>query len=310
VLVRHGVIAEISAEPIDTPEHGTIEGGVLFPGFVDAHVHLALSTPLEVARGGVTTVLDLGAPLPFALTSHPPLRFRFAGPLITATKGYPTQSWGWNGYGLEVATPIEGAEAVIKLAAAGASIIKVALEPREGAVPDDGVVHAIVDTAHMRHLLVAAHAMDARSVDTAVECGVDVLAHTPSGRIRDEAMAASGARGMWVISTLAAFGRSRRTRRNLQALHAAGCRIAYGTDLGNGAIRPGLDVTELADLEGVTGDVESALRAACADAGALAGSGGRIAIDADADLVWVPVFDGWGDLKADKHVWIGGERVT
>ena len=35
-------------------------GGYLLPGFIDAHVHLGLSEPAAVVRGGVTSVRDLG----------------------------------------------------------------------------------------------------------------------------------------------------------------------------------------------------------------------------------------------------------
>jgi hypothetical protein len=102
VLVRDGRLEGIeqSLSPIGgLPRR---EGGFLFPGFVDAHVHLSFSDPEAVVRGGVTTVLDLGAPLDYAFAPHPPVRFRVAGPLLTAPRGYPTTSWGAEGYGLEV----------------------------------------------------------------------------------------------------------------------------------------------------------------------------------------------------------------
>jgi len=80
-------------------------GLLLVPAFVDAHVHLSVAGKVaDVAaaelRGGVAAVLDLGEPERTLPVGAPPLRVRFAGPLLTAPRGYPTQSWGANGYGL------------------------------------------------------------------------------------------------------------------------------------------------------------------------------------------------------------------
>ena len=279
------------------------------PGFVDAHVHLSFSSPEAVARGGVTTVLDFGAPPDYAMSSHPPLRFRFAGTLLTAPGGYPTRSWGAGGYGTELSSEDEARKAVNRWADAGAAIIKVALEPSEGPMLGADLLRVIVDNAHARGLRVGAHALETEAVRLAVEAGVDVLAHTPTAKLEDALVEACGSAGMWVVSTVRAFGGSRRTKRNLAALHEAGCRIVYGTDLGNGAIRPGIDVAELEILADVTGSHEAALACACARAGELAGSGGRIAGGAPADLVWLPSFEHLRDLGSHKDVFIDGKLV-
>jgi imidazolonepropionase-like amidohydrolase len=285
-------------------------GGVLFPGFVDAHVHLSFSAPQDVARGGVTTVLDFGAPPDYARSPHPPLRFRFAGTLLTVPGGYPTRSWGADGYGTELTSADEARDAVERWADAGAAIIKVALEPREGPTLDIDLLRAIVESAHARGLLVGAHALDADPVRLAVEAGADVLAHTPTAKLDDELIAACGSRRMWVVSTVRAFGGTRRTIRNLAALHEAGCRVTYGTDLGNGAIRPGIDVDELEILADVTGSVEGPLACACTHAGELAGGGGRIGVGEPADLVWLPSFERLRDLGSRKDVFIDGKLVS
>src|SRR5438552_7613722 len=70
VLVRDGSIAEISTSPIPPGGSPKRRGGVLFPGFVDAHVHLSLSDAGAVIGGGVTAVLDLGEPLAYAFSDH------------------------------------------------------------------------------------------------------------------------------------------------------------------------------------------------------------------------------------------------
>lgn len=283
----------------------TIEDGWLFPGFVDAHVHLSMSDPWEVVEGGVTGVLDLGSTLPYAFAEHPPLRFAAAGPLITARRGYPTKSWGANGYGLEVDGTEQARDAVALLADGGAAIIKVAIEPREGPVLDRRTLEAVVIAAHGRGLKIAAHALDAGSVRLALDAGVDVLAHTPVERLPADLVAGLGAARIHVVSTVRAFGDGRVARENLAALASAGCVIAYGTDLGNGRIRPGVDPDELAILDEALGGRERALAAATSVSGTLAGSAGRIVADAPADLVWVPRFDSYDDLKHDARVFIG-----
>ena len=282
-----------------------VEGGYLFPGFVDAHVHLSLSDPEEVAAGGVTAVLDLGAPLAYAFSEHLPLRFAAAGPLITAPRGYPMTSWGANGYGLEVGGPGQAQDAVGLLADGGATIVKVAIEPGGGPMLDARTLRAVVDAAHGKGLKVVAHALGVDAVRDALTAGVDVLAHTPIERLPDDLTRSLGASDVTVISTLRAFGAQDATRDNLAALAAAGCPVAYGTDLGNGDIRPGIDATELALLDHALGDRTRALAAATSVAGALAGAGGRIAPDLPADLLWVPRFDSFEDLVRDARIWIG-----
>jgi imidazolonepropionase-like amidohydrolase len=288
-----------------TGEVERVEGGYLFPGFVDAHVHLSMSEPHTVAAGGVTGVLDLGSPLAYAFAEHPPLRFAAAGPLITARRGYPTTSWGANGYGLEVGDPGQARDAVALLADSGAAIVKVAIEPGGGPTLDARTLRAVVEAAHGRRLKVAAHALSVDAVREALTVGVDVLAHTPMEQLPEDLIGSLGANGVTVISTLRAFGAHDSTRANLAALAAAGCPIAYGTDLGNGSIRPGIDAAELELLEHALGDRARALAAATSVAGALAGAGGRIAPEMPADLLWVPRFDSFDDLVRDARIWIG-----
>jgi imidazolonepropionase-like amidohydrolase len=89
----------------------------------------------------------------------------------------------------------------------------------------------------------------------------------------------------------------------------AGCTAVYGTDLGNGAIRPGIDTAELEILASVLAGPDAALAAATSAASGLAGCGGRVAEGEPADLVWVPAFERLGDLAGEPAVWVGGHRV-
>ncbi|HEX9694763.1 MAG TPA: amidohydrolase family protein [Actinomycetota bacterium] len=277
VLVKDGRIVSIDPAGTHAAAVGAAvrvkEGGAVLPGIVDAHVHVSLSTPDAIVAGGVTAALDLGAPIDGAFAPHPPLRMRAAGPLLTAAGGYPTRSWGAGGYGLELAGESNAREAVAMLADRGAAMIKVALT--DDPALDDAVLAAVAAAARGRGLRVAAHALGIANVRTAVEAGIDVLAHTPVEPLPDDLIAALAMRGVTVISTVRAFGGAPATRANLRALAAAGCEIVYGTDLGNDGIEPGVDAEELsivADaLGGALGGVEPALRAATSRAAALAG---------------------------------------
>jgi len=305
ILVDDGRVTGIEERSLERPGPQTVTGGAVLPGFVDAHVHLSFSKPERVFAGGVTSVLDLGAPLEYAFADHSPLRFRTAGPLITAPGGYPTRSWGAHGYGLEVSSASEAREAVAMLADRGAAIIKVAIEPGQGPVLDDDALAAIVSEAHGRRMKVAAHALGVASVRGALAADVDVLAHTPIERLPDALVAEAARRGIAVISTVRAFGDRASTRANLAALAAAGCRVAYGTDLGNDGIEPGIDTAEIEILAEALGGLDAALVAATSVAGAVAGSGGRIVIGGPADLLWCPRFDGADDLRRKIKVMLG-----
>jgi imidazolonepropionase-like amidohydrolase len=250
--VERGRIAGEAAAPPPGARTVDASGLVLLPAFVDAHVHLSVAGDVaQVARaelrGGIAAVLDLGEPERLLPLAFPPLRVRFAGPLLTAPRGYPTQSWGANGYGLELATVEEARSAAQRLAKAGARFVKLAFD-RRFPVLDAAVARAAVDEAHRVGLLVAAHALDVEMVRRAMDAGADVLAHTPTEPLPDDLVAAIGARRTWVISTLHAFGGTPQALANLRRLRRAGARVAYGTDLGNEGTAPGIDPQELSLL--------------------------------------------------------------
>lgn len=311
VLIQDGRIASVTpAEAGATAASRTVDGGVLLPGFVDAHVHLTLSDPLAVARRGVTTVVDLGAPSSVAFRPAPPLRCHAAGPLITARRGYPTRSWGRAGYGLEVDDERSARDAVAFLVDAGASIIKVAVEPGEPPVLAPSLLHTVVDEAHRRNVRVAAHALRRAAVRDAIDAGADILAHSPVEPLDQTLVSTIATRGTIVISTVRAFGASAAAIDNLTALANAGAPVAYGTDLGNGAIEPGIDAREIALLASILGSLDAALAAATSGSGEVAGTGGRIRVNEPADLVWMRALEGAQDLGGDVAVWIGGVPVA
>ncbi|MGH2830500.1 MAG: amidohydrolase family protein, partial [Actinomycetota bacterium] len=272
------------------------------------HVHLSFAKPGDVARGGVTAVLDLGAPADYAFAEHPPVRFRATGPLLTAPGGYPTRSWGANGYGLAVHGPEQARTAVATLAQRGAAMIKVALHGEPAL--DEDTLHEIVDAAHARSVRAVAHALTVEAVRRAAAAGADALAHTPVEPLPGDVAAACGRRHMTVISTVRAFGDGRAARDNLAALDAAGCTVVYGTDLGNEDVAPGADPDELRIVAAALGSADAAWRAATSAGASFAGfDGGCVAEGAPADLVLLDELD-FDALRTPRAVLIGGERVA
>jgi hypothetical protein len=217
--------------------------GSILPGFLDAHVHLALIDPAALAAGGISRVLDLGGwtPAPGASPaasprlsvpveidrradqSRPertisaggaggagaggPAEAAFAGQFLTAPGGYPgRQAWAPEGSVCEVPTAADAAAAVERQLTAGASVIKVTLNAAAGPVLDGDVLAAIVAHAHGRGTPVVAHAEGVGQALRAFIAGVDVLAHTPfSERLVDGLVDAMAARMTW-ISTLDIHG--------------------------------------------------------------------------------------------------------
>jgi imidazolonepropionase-like amidohydrolase len=205
-----------------------VEGRFIVAAAIDSHVHLAYYPVADsLASAGIAAAIDLAAPLENLSTRYP-IEVIQSGPMITAVDGYPTQSWGSNGYGLEVSSASAAKAAVADLAKAGARVIKVPLTT--GPTLDDAMLEAVVKEAHARGLKVAAHALEGSAYERAAKAGVDALAHTPVEALTDDQAKLWGKRA--VISTLSAFS-SAAAIENLRRLRAQGAVVLYGTDLGN-----------------------------------------------------------------------------
>ena len=200
--------------------------------------------------GGVSGVVDHAAPVSFFQESFGSLRVLGSGPMVTADGGYPTQSWGSNGYGIECGDTGEAVAAVEDLHAQGAAFIKVPLAG--GPQFSDESMGAVVARAHELGLKVSVHALSETSASRAATAGADILAHTPTEPLSDGTLDQWGARA--VVSTLAAFGGSAEAVDNLSALHQRGAVVLYGTDLGNTSVAA-IQPTEIALLmsAGLTG---------------------------------------------------------
>ncbi|HWC14158.1 MAG TPA: amidohydrolase family protein [Actinomycetota bacterium] len=310
-------------EVADAAEVFDGRGLTLVPGFIDTHVHIGFYRPSDLLAGGVTTVRDLGSPeaeiFPLASRSRRDgfdgPRVLAAGPILTAPGGYPTRAaWAPPGTGREVADATQARSAVVDLAAAGAVVVKVALNPPVGPTLDLATLTAIVDEAHEHGLTVTAHVHDLAELDKALRAGIDELAHMllsneplPDGTIERMVDAS-----VTVVPTLAIFsGEPLATAvANLSAFLAAGGRVVYGTDLGNEGPRPGIDPLEVTAMARAGMSCLEIVRSATVDAARHLGLETTGAIEAghDADVVLVEgdPLNVAADLTRVRAVWRRG----
>jgi imidazolonepropionase-like amidohydrolase len=256
VIVENGRIARIEAG--FTAPTGAIvvdeRNRTVMPGLTDVHVHLTMNSgepwyvgftkkysnpyattvglthALDMARGGFTTVRDLGGDTGAVIAVRDAVgEGRFPGPRIKVS-GAPLSIVGGHadeatGLPPELAEAINEAhlnpsvctgvaecqKVVRELAAAGVDVIKVMAT---GGVLDPGAMgleqhftdeelKGIVDMAHAMHLKTAAHAHGARGILAATNAGIDSIEH---GTFLDEAGArAMKAHGTYYSATLLAF---------------------------------------------------------------------------------------------------------
>lgn len=267
--------------------------GVVVGGFTDHHVHLQLVDPELLARSKLGRVVDLGAAPeavaelargvertpahrcgveksaesaprePFS-TPHRGrhTRIEYAGAFLTPVGGYPSdRDWAPTGSFREIAndasSTARAVAAVTEMADAGASCIKVASNRTAGPVFDDIVFRVIVEAANARGLPVVAHAEGRGEAQRVARLGAATLAHAPfTERLTDAEIAVQAASVSWT-STLAVHGGAdlHVALDNVRRFQAAGGRVRYGTDMGNGPtpveLNP-LEVTALRDA-GVDG---------------------------------------------------------
>jgi hypothetical protein len=238
--------------------------GTLLPGLTDAHVHTDLADPGTIRAGGIAGVWDLGGVPDRVAALHDRAqdprarlpRIAFAGPFLTAPGGYPSdRAWALPGSWREIRSTDEAVEAVAGCAAIGARMVKVTAHAGGPMLPAKTFA-AVAEAAHAAGLRVVVHAEGPGTVESAVQNGADLLAHTPWTQCLDDALlrAAAGA-GMTWISTLDIHGWGTATPSlgtavdNLRRFLEYGGRVVYGTDLGNGPLIPGVNPREIRALQ-------------------------------------------------------------
>ena len=238
---------------------------MLHPAFADHHVHLGLVDPSALPASGIGRVVDLGwSDDVVALATSAPVATSYAGRFVAAPGGYPGSSrWAPPRCTREVAEPRDAAGAVGHQVALGASVVKVTLNRDAGPVPDGATLRAVVDAAADAGLPVVAHCQGPGMLELGLAGGIAAVAHTPwTHRLDDEVVAEAVEAGQAWVSTLDIHGYGTpsadqdRAVDNLARFRAAGGRVLYGTDLGNGPLPPTLNLREIGLLvdAGLTDD--------------------------------------------------------
>ena len=256
VIVESGRIARIDSGFTAPPGAIVVDerSRTVMPGMTDVHVHLTgtsgepwyqgftqkysvpysatvgLTHALEMARGGFTTVRDLGGDTSAVIAVRDAVaEGRFPGPRIKVA-GAPLSIVGGHadeatGHPPELAAavneahlnssvctgPEECQKVVRQLAAAGVDVIKImatggVLDPGARGLEQhftDAEMKAICDMAHFMGLKVAAHAHGTRGIDAAVRAGVDSIEHGTF--IDEQGVKDMKARGTYYDATLMAF---------------------------------------------------------------------------------------------------------
>src|SRR5262245_56134965 len=207
------IVAAGPASEVKIPSDATIvdtSGRVMLPGLIETHGHLIvlghgsydtwfpwinahggdamLTRVMEISArqllmAGVTTTIDLGAPLKASLSIRDRInkgevvgtRTFVSGPWIARLTGAAVNGAMQVGFGgLSISSSEEAAREVDRLATAGVDHIKA----HAGLTLDD--YKAIVEAAHKRQLRVYAHVYAEDDVRHALDAGVDVLQHVGS----------------------------------------------------------------------------------------------------------------------------------
>jgi imidazolonepropionase-like amidohydrolase len=279
-----------------------LDGLWLLPGFIDSHVHIALTDPRKVLFGGVTTVRDLGWPpesiRQMARDSEAEgfagPRILTAGPMLTCENGYPTRAgWAPHGTGRVVVDEGDAEIAVAERAAEGSSIVKIALNAEVGPTLGPETLAAICSHAHARGLRVTAHIYGLEELVKALDAGVDELAHMLMSPevIPNDLLDRMVEQKIVVVPTLGIFPHRSvgLAVANLARFAEHGGTVVYGTDLGNQGPRPGIDPTEVRRMaEAGLRPIEIIASATTATASVMSLSNkGQLEPGMDADIIGV-----------------------
>jgi imidazolonepropionase-like amidohydrolase len=209
VIEGNKIVAAGPASEVKVPADATVvdtSGRTMLPGLIETHGHLIvvgqgsydtwfpwikshggdamLTKVMEISAkqllmAGVTTTVDLGAPLAPILSIRDRInkgevvgtRVLASGPWISRGSGGAMQE-GFGG--VNITSSAEAGQQVEKLAAAGVDLIKA----HSGLTRDD--YKAIVDAANKHRIRVHAHVYAETDVRNALEMGVHVLQHVGS----------------------------------------------------------------------------------------------------------------------------------
>ena len=227
VIEDNRIVAVGRASEVEIPAGAEIintEGMTMLPGLVDLHVHLMILGHGEYAEwwpildgareemmaisarqllmAGVTTAVDLGAPLEILNVRddinegrRPGPRMLVSGPWVTRV-GQQFPPW----FQRRITSPEEAAEQTDDLIDAGVDLIKI----WAGMSEED--MRAVVETAHRRGVEVHTHLYAPEDMWAAIRAGTDVIQHAGSGGnppYSDDLIAEIAHRGIPIVQTIA-----------------------------------------------------------------------------------------------------------
>lgn len=210
LLLENGRIARIApsgliAAPADA-ERIDASGKTVIPGMINLHGHVGLTRGLVQAQEnytranavenlrtyaayGVTTTTSMGTDLDLIVgigdaTDGGKLtgtaRVVSALQCFTVPNGYPTHAPGVKGLAQETASAEDARKRVDVLAGKGARIVKMWVDGHHGTfdklTPD--LYGAIIDQAHKRGLIAAAHLYELEDAKGLVDAGLDAIVHS------------------------------------------------------------------------------------------------------------------------------------
>jgi len=261
-------------------------GSTILPGFINAHVHNAFDeeNPSRWAYAGVTTVRDVGAPVGLRWDE---IRSGFeddlgrarvlaSGPLVTCPGGYPIAGNGFPS--LTVDSVNEAGREINDLIDRGADVIKIVIESGVGNLLSRELATAIVDTAHARNVPVTVHLTRLQDLRTALDAGVDDIAHMVVDYVPDSVIERMVEDEVgWVPTMVAVGGFPATTSSNLQRFLAAGGTVALGNDAGylRGLVI-GMPLPEILRMEQAGMGAMEIIVAATRDAAAVCRVGGKL----------------------------------
>ena len=181
-------------------------GKTLIPGIINLHGHVGLTKGLAqaqkyytranvidnlrtYAKYGVTTTTSMGTDLDLVVGVRDDVnqgKLPGLARVITALQGfttqdgYPTQVPGVKGLANEVSTANQARTHVDRMADSGAQLVKMWVDSHHGNFKKLGssLYQAIIDQAHHRGLLAAAHLYELSDAKQLAEAGLDLIVHS------------------------------------------------------------------------------------------------------------------------------------
>ena len=358
VEVENGIISWIGEDASHPISHSHTEeidgrGFTLIPGLIDCHEHftsdggpdnaqILVNDPLEVATlkavgnarrallSGVTSARDVGAKaginIPFAKSVA---AGNILGPRILAAGEWLAFAGTWGSFVRTLDNLEEIVLATKEQVQKGAALVKVGatgMTPEGEQFPTLGleVLKAVVHTASMAGLKVAAHCVGYEGTHQAVEAGVASIEHGTF--ISEETAKLMATKGTYLVPTMSTWDarltqayigkepkdklatteeRAEESKSSFKRALSAGVKIVPGSDAGGSAVRHGMLAREIELMVETGMSPSAALRASTSDAADLLGIAnivGTIAVGKIADMVLIDG-DPYSNPSALRNVW-------